>query len=169
MFSPSDFRDLFQPCYCGRRVWLAVNRPDLRFEDITFSDLVQRKGLALEDSHVQTVGPVETPEYPEGDIPSGFVEKCRLIELKAPIIYQGVLMSEDDQFTVIPDVLILDKVTGHYKIHDVKLARNLDYHPEIELGLGLCKLVAEEVLEVSLGNKSPVQAHFYGHRMDVVL
>lgn len=146
MFSPSDFRELFQPKYCERRIWLAANRPDLAVIDIEFSELVQSKGLAIEDAHVQTVGPVETPEYPVGDIPSGFEETCRLIESKTPLIYQGVLISKDGQFTVIPDLLILEEKTGHYKIRDVKLATKLDNHPEIELGLGLCKLVAEEVL-----------------------
>lgn len=146
MFSPSDFRDLFQPNYCERRVWLDANRPDLAFEDIEFNELVRDKGLAVENAHVETVGPVEIPVYPIGDIPSGFAETCRLIESKTAIIYQGVLMSKDGMFTVIPDLLILDKKTGRYKIRDVKLARNLDNHPEIEFGLGLCKIVAEEVL-----------------------
>lgn len=158
MFSPSDFRELFQPNYCERRVWLTANRPDLASEDVEFIELVQEKGLAVEDAHVKTVGPVETPEYEIGDFPTGFEETRRLIESKTPIIYQGVLMSKDGQFTVIPDLLILDRRTGHYKIRDVKLARNLDNHPEIELGLGLCQLVAEEILgyapivEVAIGD-----------------
>lgn len=149
MFSPSDFRELFQPNYCERRVWLAANRPDLAFEDIEFNELVKGKGLAVEDAHVRTVGPVETPIYPEGDIPSGFEETLHLIESKIPIIYQGVLMSRDGQFTVIPDLLILDEKTGRYKVRDVKLATNFDNHPEIALGLGLSKLVAEEILGYS--------------------
>ncbi len=146
MFSPSDFRDLFQPNYCERRVWLAANRPDLALEDVEFIELVQGKGLAVEDAHVRTVGPVETPIYPIGDIPLGCKETGRLIESKTPIIYQGVLMSKDGQFTVIPDLMILDDVTGRYKIRDVKLARNFDKHPEIVIGLGLSELIAEEVL-----------------------
>jgi len=48
MFSPSDFRNLFQPCYCQRRVWLAANRPDLAAPDIDFVQLMQEKGIAAE-------------------------------------------------------------------------------------------------------------------------
>jgi len=130
-------------------VWLAANRPDLAFEDIEFNELVKGKGLAVEDAHVQTVGPVESPTYPEGDISSGFEETLKLIKSKIPIIYQGVLMSHDGQFTAIPDLLILDRKTGGYKVRDVKLATNLDNHPEIVLELGLSKMVAEEVLGYS--------------------
>ena len=107
MFSPSDFRDLFQPNYCERRVWLAANRPELALEDVEFNELIQGKGLAVEDAHVTTVGPVEIPAYPVGDMPSGFEETRRLIELKTPIIYQGVLMSKDGEFTVVPDLMLL--------------------------------------------------------------
>lgn len=145
MFSPSNFRDLFQPHYCERRVWLAANRPDLALEDVEFNKLVQGKGLAVEDAHVKTVGPVEMPVYPAGDMPTGFEETQQLIKSKTPIIYQGVLISKDDRFTVIPDLIIYDEATGRYKIRDVKLARNFDNHPEIVIGLGLCKLVAQEI------------------------
>jgi uncharacterized protein len=46
----------------------------------------------------------------------------------------------------IPDLLIFDKKTKRYVVRDVKLTRNLDAHPEIALGMGLCRLLAEEVL-----------------------
>ena len=146
MFSPSDFRGLFQPNYCERRIWLYANRPDLAFENVEFNELTQDKGRAVEDAHVETVGPIEVPVYTKGDIPSGFEETLKLIEFKTPIIYQGVLMSKDGMLSAIPDLLILDKKTDRYKIRDVKLAINFDSHPEIERGLGLCKIIAEEVL-----------------------
>ncbi|MCJ7655589.1 MAG: hypothetical protein MUO97_09905, partial [Dehalococcoidia bacterium] len=145
MFSPSDFRNLFKPNYCERRVWLASNQPDLALEDVEFNELLQGKGAAVEDAHVKVVGPIEKPIYPMGDMPSGFEETRRLIESKTPIIYQGVLMSRDGEFIAVPDLLILDEASGHYKIRDVKLATNLDRHPEIALGLGLCRLISEEV------------------------
>lgn len=146
MFSPSDFRDLFQPNYCERRVWLAANQPELAAADVEFSELVITKGQEVEESHVQTVGPVERPDYEPFDMPKGFEETLRLIKAETPIVYQGVLMTEDKALVAIPDLLILDKASGRYRIRDVKLAVNLENHPEIEFGLGLCKLIAEEVL-----------------------
>jgi hypothetical protein len=96
MFSPSGFRDLLRPSYCERRVWLASNRPDLAIPDVDFVKLVQEKGIAAEEAHVQTVGPVETPEYPEYEFPTGFEETLKMIESKVPIIYQGILISKDN-------------------------------------------------------------------------
>jgi predicted RecB family nuclease len=146
MFSPSDFHDLIQPSYCERRVWLASNRPDLSIPDVDFIKLVQEKGIAAEEAHVQTVGPVETPEYPEYEFPAGFEETLKMIESKVPIIYQGILINKNEQWMAIPDLLIFDKKTKKYVVRDVKLAKNLDAHPEIELGMGLCRLIAREVL-----------------------
>ena len=146
MFSPSHFRDLFQPSYCERRVWLAANKPDLAIADTDFIQLVQEKGIAAEEAHVQTVGPVEMPKYPEYEFPAGFEETRKMIESKVPIIYQGILIGEDNQWMAIPDLLIFDKKTKRYIVRDVKLAKNLDAHPEIELGMGLSRLLAEEVL-----------------------
>jgi len=146
MFSPSDFHNLFQPCYCERRVWLAVNRSDLAIPDIDFIQLIQEKGIAAEEAHVQTIGPVETPEYPEFAFPAGFEETRKMIESKIPIIYQGILIGKNNQWMAIPDLLIFDKKTKRYVVRDIKLTRNLDAHPEIALGMGLCRLLAEEVL-----------------------
>jgi len=146
MFSPTDFRNLFQPCYCERRVWLAANRSDLAIPDIDFIQLLQEKGIAAEEAHVQTVGPIETPEYPEYAFPVGFEETRKMIESKVPIIYQGILIGKNNQWMAIPDLLIFNKKTKRYAVRDVKLAKNLDAHPEIELGMGLCRLLAEEIL-----------------------
>ena len=66
MFSPSDFRNLFQPCYCERRVWLAANRPQLAIKNADFVQLLQEKGISVEKAHVQNVGPVKTPEFSKG-------------------------------------------------------------------------------------------------------
>jgi len=158
LFTPSDFRDLFQPNYCERRIWLAANRPDLALEDIEFAELVKSKGQEVEDVHVRDLGPVERPKYTAGDMQEGFIETLNLIKSRTPLIYQGVLQSNDSQYVAIPDLLILDDKTDHYKIRDIKLAVNLANHPEIELGLGLCELIAKEVLgydpivEVVLGD-----------------
>ncbi len=146
MFSPSNFRNLFQPSYCERRVWLEANKPDLAIPDTDFIQLIQEKGIAVEKAHVQTVGPIKMPEYPEYEFPTGFEETCKMIEAKAPIIYQGILMSKNNQWLAIPDLLIFDKKTKRYTVRDVKLAKNLDAHPEIELGMGLNRLLAEEIL-----------------------
>lgn len=146
MFSPSHFRDLFQPSYCERRVWLAANKPDLAIADTDFIELIQDKGIAAEEAHVQTVGPVEMPKYPEYEFPAGFEETRKMIESKVPIIYQGILIGKNNQWMAIPDLLIFDKKTKRYIVRDVKLAKNLDAHPEIELGMGLSRLLAEEVL-----------------------
>ena len=146
MFSPSNFRNLFQPSYCERRVWLEANKPDLAIPDTDFIQLIQEKGIAVEKAHVQTVGPIKMPEYAEYEFPTGFEETCKMIEAKAPIIYQGILMSKNNQWLAIPDLLIFDKKTKRYTVRDVKLAKNLDAHPEIELGMGLNRLLAEEIL-----------------------
>lgn len=146
MFSPSGFRNLFQPSYCERRVWLALHEPDLATPDVDFIEMIQEKGIAAEEAHIQTVGPIEKPEYPELEFPIGFEETIKMIESKVPIIYQGILMSKDNQRMAIPDLMILDDRTEKYAIRDIKLARNLDAHPEIELGMGLCRIVAKEVL-----------------------
>jgi predicted RecB family nuclease len=146
MFSPSHFRDLFQPSYCERRVWLAANKPDLAIPDTDFIQLVQEKGIAAEKDHVQTVGPVEAPEYPEYEFPVGFEDTCRMIESQVPIIYQGILIGNNNQWMAIPDLLIFDKRTKRYIVRDVKLAKNLDAHTEIAMGMGLCKLLAQEVM-----------------------
>ncbi len=146
MFSPSDFRELFQPNYCERRIWLNVNCPELAVKDTDFIEMVQEKGLAVEKAHVQTVGPTQEPEYEKGDMPAGYEATLRLIESKVPIIYQGVLISKDGQFGAIPDLIILNSKTNEYRIQEIKLATNIDNHPEIELGVGLSKFVAEEIL-----------------------
>jgi len=146
MFSPSDFRNLFQPSYCERRVWLKANEPDLAIPDTDFIQLIQEKGIAAEKAHVQTVGSIETPEYPEYEFPAGFEETCKMIESKVPIIYQGILISKNNQWLAIPDLLIFNKKTKRYTIRDVKLAKNLGAHPEIKLGMGLNRLLAEEIL-----------------------
>jgi len=146
MFSPSHFRDLFQPSYCERRVWLAANKPDLAIADTDFIQLLQEKGIAAEEAHVKTVGPIEIPKYPEYEFPAGFEETRKMIESKVPIIYQGILISKDNQWMAIPDFLIYDKKTKRYILRDVKLAKNLERHPEIKLGMGLSRLLAEEVL-----------------------
>jgi predicted RecB family nuclease len=146
MFSPSDFYDLFQPSYCERRVWLTANRPDLAITDADFIQLVQQKGIAAEEAHVQTIGPVETPEYPQLAFPAGFEETRKMIESETPIIYQGILIGRDNHWMAIPDLLIFDKKTERYIVRDVKLTKNPDSRPEIALGMGLCRVLAEEVL-----------------------
>ena len=146
MFSPSNFRDLFQPNYCERRVWLAANRPELALEDVEFVELVKGKGQEVEDYHVQGLGPVEMPEYEPFDMLAGYEETLKLIKSKTPIIYQGVLITKDGRFVAVPDLLILEEATGRYRIRDVKLAVNLDNHSEILYGLGLCSAIAEDVL-----------------------
>ena len=135
MFSPSDFRELFQPNYCERRIWLNANCPELAVKDTDFIEMVQEKGLAVEKAHVQTVGPIQEPEYEEGDIPAGYEDTLRLIVSKVPIIYQGVLISKDGQFSAIPDLIILNPKTNKYRVREIKLATNIDNHPEIELGV----------------------------------
>ena len=146
MFSPSYFRELYQPNYCERRVWLNANCPEFAVKDTDFIKMVQEKGLAVEKAHVQTVGPIEEPEYEGGDLSSGFEETLRLIKSKTPIIYQGVLISSDGKFGAIPDLIIFNPKTNKYKIQEIKLATNINNHPEIELGVGLSIFVAEEVL-----------------------
>ena len=146
MFSPSDFRELYQPNYCERRIWLNANCPELAVKDTDFIEMVQEKGLAIEKAHVQTVGSIQEPEYEVGNLPSGFEDTLRLIESKTPIIYQGVLISNDGQFGAIPDLIIFNPKTNKYRIQEIKLATNIDNHQEIELGVGLSKFVAEEVL-----------------------
>jgi len=146
MFSPSYFRELYQPNYCERRVWLNANCPELAVKDVDFIEMVQEKGLDVERAHVQTIGPTQEPEYEKGDLPSGFEDTLRLIKSKTPIIYQGVLISSDGQFGAIPDLIIFDQKTNQYKIQEIKLATNIGSHPEIALGVGLSKFVAEEVL-----------------------
>jgi len=118
-------------------------------KDTDFIEMVQEKGLAVEKAHVQTVGPIQEPEYEEGDIPSGFQDTLRMIGSKIPIIYQGVLISKDGQFSAIPDLIIFDPEINKYKIQEIKLATNITNHPEIELGVGLSKFVAEEILGYS--------------------
>ena len=108
MFSPSYFRELYQPNYCERRVWLNANCPELAVKDVDFIEMVQEKGLDVERAHVQTIGPTQEPEYEKGDLPSGFEDTLRLIKSKTPIIYQGVLISNDGQFGAIPDLIIFD-------------------------------------------------------------
>ncbi|MBN1367031.1 MAG: TM0106 family RecB-like putative nuclease [Dehalococcoidales bacterium] len=146
MFSPTHFRDLFQPSYCERRVWLATNKPELAIPDTDFIELIQEKGTALEKNRVEKIGPVETPEYPEFQFPTGFAQTCKMIELKVPIIYQGIFISKDQQLMSIPDLLIFNKKKKRYIVQEIKLATNLRAHPEIELGLGLTGILAKEVL-----------------------
>ena len=59
MFSPSYFRELYQPNYCERRVWLNANCQEFAVKDTDFIKMVQEKGLAVEKAHVQNVGPIE--------------------------------------------------------------------------------------------------------------
>jgi len=146
LLTPSDFRVLFQPSYCERRVWLEENKPELAIEDVEFKNLVVEKGQGLEKNHVDTLGPVEMPIYEPTDFPLGFEETLNLINHKTPIIYQGVLISKDNKLLAIPDLLIYDRSIDQYIVRDVKLAVNLDNHPEIQYGLGLTTLIAAEIL-----------------------
>jgi len=174
MFSPSHFRDLFQPNYCERRVWLSTNKPDLAIPDTDFIQMIQEKGVVAEEAHVKTIGPVETPEYPQFEFPIGFEETCKMIKSKVLVIYQGVLISNNKQWMAVPDLLIFDKKTKKYILRDVKLARNLAAHPEIDLGMGLCRIIAEDVLgyqpviEVAKGDGEVLSPYLVPERDEVL-
>ncbi|MEN8615210.1 TM0106 family RecB-like putative nuclease [Dehalogenimonas sp. THU2] len=146
MFSPSDFWPLFRPSYCLRRVWLNANSPELAVPDEDFAQLVKEKGLEVEEAHVQSLGPIEEPEYGEYDFEKGFEDTLRLIQSREPIIYQGVLINNEEQLITIPDLLLFDNATQRYILREIKLATNLDSHQEIQLGVGLSKIVARSVL-----------------------
>ena len=167
MFTPSEFRELYQPSICPKRVWLRERRPGLARDDSEFLELIQRRGRELEERHLSILGTYQRPTYATGNLDEGAIATEALISAGAPVIYQGVLKSSDGRFGAIPDFLILDADVRRYRIREAKLATNLADHPEIGDQMGLYKLIAEErwgyspILEVVKGDgslESPFEA-----------
>jgi predicted RecB family nuclease len=132
---------------------MLANQPDLAADDSAFRDLLFRRGRELELRHLAELeaelGPAARPVYPMGYFAAGHRETLSAVGNNAPVIYQAVLLDDTNRFLAIPDFLVLNPATGRYVIRDVKLAVNLDDHPEIRLQLGLYQAVMEAVLRYS--------------------
>ncbi len=144
-FRGSEFHILHQPNHCPTRVWLTANCPQLAADDSAFQDLLLRRGKAIEERHLEQLGPYQEPIYPPTDFAAGAESTLELIRRGIPIIYQPVLISTDGLLG-IPDFLILDSATECYKVRDVKLAVNVKHHPEILLQMGLYQIAANHAL-----------------------
>lgn len=90
--------------------------------------------------------PESTPAAVRAAVAAG--AQVWLTELSTPlaaataVIYQGVLLSADQQLAGIPDFIL--QAEDGYTIREVKLALGLENHPEIQAQLGLyAQLLAE--------------------------
>lgn len=144
-FRGSDFHILYQPSPCPKRVWLMANYPNLAEDDSAFQDLLLRRGRIVEKRHLEGLGPYQEPVYPPGDLVAGMQSTLALVTLQTPVVYHPVFVSPDG-LVGVPDFLVFDPVTGRYKVRDVKLAVNIEEHPEISLQLGLYRMAAARAL-----------------------
>lgn len=150
MISGDDFYTYYQPHKCWRRVWLEANRQDLKADPTEFEQILLEKGRAHERQHLGTLGEYKTPEYLLGDLPAGAQATCELVLAGAPVIYQGVLLSNDGSRVGRPDFLVREGQS--YVIRDAKLALNLDRHAEIAQQIGLyAQLAAAAGVQVARG------------------
>jgi uncharacterized protein len=134
VITATDFYTYYQLEECPRRLWLDVNRPDSKAPPSEFDQLMFRKGQEHEEAHLLTFAEHVRPAYSPGDLTAGAKETARLLSERSPVIYQGVLMSRDRNLVGIPDFLIREG--DAYIVREVKLALNLDRHPEISAQLG---------------------------------
>lgn len=144
-FSAANFYKLYKPSKCERRVWLDANKPELASDDNDFIELLKARGKTVEFRHLETLGAYEEPRAHIYDYRARHEETLELIKNQTPIIYQPVLL-DPDGLLAIPDFLIFEPHTQNYKLRDVKLAKNINGHPEIALQLGLYRLAVERVL-----------------------
>ena len=135
MINATDFHTYYQLVECPRRLWLDANRPDLKAPPSEFDQLLFRKGREHEQAHLATFSEYARPAYRPGDLAAGAAATARLLSEGTAVIYQGVLMSPDRGLAGIPDFLIREGDT--YLVREVKLALNLDRHPEIPAQIGL--------------------------------
>lgn len=146
LFFPSAFYDLYQPSFCEKRVWLEANRPELAADDTDFKNLLLSRGRLLEQAHLGSLGDYYIPDYRAGDFRGGFKATLELMNSGVPVIYQGVLLAEQDRLAGIPDFLILDQQSDRYVLRETKLATDLDSHPEISLQVGIYRMLFYEIL-----------------------
>lgn len=145
-FFPSAFYDLYRPSYCEKRVWLKANRPDLAADDTDFKNLLSSRGQLLEQAHLDSLGDYYVPDYRRGDFRGGFNSTLELMSNGVPVIYQGVLLCEQDKLAGIPDFLILDEPSNRYVLRESKLAVDLNNHPEILLQIGIYRMLFRNTL-----------------------
>ncbi len=141
---------------CERRVFLASRFPELASPPSEFDRMLRAKGREHEEAQAQKLAPFKKPRYPYGDLRAGAEATRALVKDRAGVIYQGVLLWEEEGLAGIPDFLIRDG--DIYAIRDAKLVQNLDGHPEVALQLGAYGLLLEKglglrpsKLEVALG------------------
>jgi predicted RecB family nuclease len=142
----TDFYTYYQLEECARRLWLDANRPDLKAPPSEFDQMLFRKGQEHEGAHLATFPDYARPAYSPGDLAGGATATARLLEERKPVIYQGVLLSHDRGLAGIPDLLIREGDT--YLVREVKLALNLDRHPEITAQIGLYSQLLEATTDL---------------------
>jgi uncharacterized protein len=141
MITASEFYTYYQLEECPRRLWLDANRPKLKAPPSEFDQMLFRKGQEHEEAHLRTFPEYASPAYPPGDLAAGAAATAKLLGERKRVIYQGVLLSPDCALAGIPDFLIQEGDT--YLIREVKLALNLDRHPEIHAQIGLYSRLLE--------------------------
>ena len=162
--SATDIYSLQRPSQCGLRVYLLAKGEEPA-PPSEMDQTLMEKGKEHERRHLETLG-----DYVR---PAGFTLEARaadtrrLVEERAPVIYQPALMAEatgelaGNRIVGIPDFLILEN--GEYRIRDVKLARQVGdgHHAEIEAQIGVYGWLFRQsfgvpaaALEVALGDGS---------------
>jgi len=154
MLTASDFYTYYQLEECPRRLWLDANRPDLKAPPSEFDQLMFCKGQEHEEAHLTTFKEYVRPAYTPGDLIAGADATAKLLSEGKPVIYQGILMSRDHSLAGIPDFLIREG--DAYIVREVKLALNLDRHPEIPAQLGLYSQLLKDMT-----NSQPVRAEVF--------
>ena len=147
--SASIFFDYFQPSECSKRIWLRLHHPELCDPDTSFQDMLRQRGRHLEARHLGTLIDPEQPLYKPGDYLNGLNKTLALINNQAPIIYQGVLLDQSNNYLAIPDLLIFDPIKQTYKLRDIKMAVDLENHDEIKFQMGFYVSVAKSILGYS--------------------
>lgn len=162
MITADELYLLYRPSPCKRRLFLQLHRPELAAPPSEYDQLLMGLGLERERAHLAAFPEAVRPEYPVGNLQAGAQATRALIEQNSPVVYQGVLCSPGGEVAGIPDFLIREGTS--YVIRDVKLAVNLDKHPEIPAQLSLYARAfggsfgkAPSSVEVVLGDSTVVK------------
>jgi len=127
--------------HCRRRVWFDHNPPaGIAAEDDAFELLIQQAG---EEHEAQVKALLELRG---NTIEANSAQHTKLLMAqKVAVIYQPVIVDEENAVIGKPDFLILTD-SGKYQIADAKLAQTMKGKSELEIQLGLYrKLFASEL------------------------
>jgi len=144
--------DLYSPSYCHRRLFYRFNH-EKEAPPGPFEQIILELGKRHERDHINSLG--RFVDLSSGSLEERALRTVALINNGAPIIYQGVLISDVNldgshvEILGIPDILISEG--SSYVIRDCKLARHATkrIHPEIRAQLQIYGYLFER----SIGKK----------------